>query len=188
MNSSLTAGSSLYFFHNDTSECFFWGCPHLCHVYAVCYFSQIMWTTRRGWLPPQLLEIMTSDSARTLVYFFRLFSLQFVWLSELLWACQQAALSTVLLYQPNCFSNTVPSYSITTEKRFSKLQTQGLPIPSMDFRLAKVDIGHKHMMLSADVQMYCSTIMVKSQDDERCVCVCVCHAGPVGRCSVHTTW
>ena len=80
------------------------------------------------------------------------------------------------LWSSNCFekrSNTVPSYSITTEKRFSKLQTQGLPIPSMGFRLAKVDIGHKHMMLSADVQMYCLTIMVKSQDDERCVCVCV---------------
>ena len=95
----------------------------------------------------------------------------------------------ISLWSSNCFekhSNTVPSYSITTEKRFSELQTQGLPIPSMCFRLAKVDIGHKHMMLSADVQMYCSTISVKSQDDERCVCVC--HAGPVGRCSVHTTW
>jgi hypothetical protein len=98
---------------------------------------------------------MTSDSARTLVYFFWLSSLQFVRLSKLLWAHQQAAFTTVLLYQPKCFTNTVPSYSISTEKWFSKLQTQGLPIPSLDFRLAKVDMGHKHMMLTADVLFAC---------------------------------
>jgi hypothetical protein len=161
---------------------FFWGFQHLCHVCAVCYASQILLTTRRGWLPPQLLEIMTSDSARTFVYFFWLSSLQFVRLSKLLWAHQQAAFTTVLLYQPNCFSN---SYSITTEKRFSKLQTEGLPIPSLDFRLARVEIRHKQMMLRADVQMYCLPIRVKLV----CVlCVYVWHAGPVGRCSVHTTW
>jgi len=78
-------------------------------------------------------------------------SLQFVWLSKLQWAHQQAAASTVVLYLPSCFSNTVSSLQHNNIKRFSKLQKQGLLIPSMGYTLAKVDTGHKHMMFSADV-------------------------------------
>jgi hypothetical protein len=71
-------------------------------------------------------------------------SLQFVWLSKLQWAHQQAAASTVILYLRNCFSNTVSALQHNDVKRFSKLQKQGLPIPSMGFTLAMVDTGHKH--------------------------------------------
>jgi hypothetical protein len=43
-----------------------------------------------------------------------------------------------------------------TQERFTRLKKQGHPVPSMGFRLAKVDTGHKHMMfISADVLFTC---------------------------------
>ena len=66
--------------------------------------------------------------------------------------------------------------SRTTQDRFSELQKQGRTIPSMCFRLAKLDTEHTHK--TCYVQMYyLSPVMVKS----RCK-VCGWVGGWVGVC------
>ena len=151
-----------------TCQKVFWACPHFCNVCAVCCNPQIIWTTRRGWLQPPVLKIMTFSSARTL------------YISSgspacNLYDCQSCSghSNKQLLVQSYCSNNqllvplyctnkqllvqlyhTSPAvlaimslpYSITTQKRFSKLQKEGLPIPSMGFRLAKVNSGLRSVL------------------------------------------
>jgi hypothetical protein len=76
------------------------------------------------------------------------------------WEQQYMAVSTVIQYEHNVQAAFLAILSLPyrrmAEERITKLQKQGHPIPSMGFKLSKVNTGHKHMMfLNADVLFTC---------------------------------